>query len=154
IASHIGDEQMPLVEHADETWLAALRGGIAMPCLTAGGHNHEWRVADEVLDIGGHILLYLSNRSPIRGGVTKFFSKTIRFNSYCHDASFSCTRCMSAWAVIVCRKALAGRCSLGTCHTLEQQLTGLQALRQDVRLSRARHHDAMRKRGSIAAMLR
>ena len=50
IASHIGNEQMPLVEHTDETRLAALWGGIAMPCLTTGGHNHEWRVADEVLD--------------------------------------------------------------------------------------------------------
>src|SRR5689334_4837662 len=41
IASHIGNEQMPLVEHADKTRLAALWGGIAMPCVTAGGHNHE-----------------------------------------------------------------------------------------------------------------
>jgi hypothetical protein len=52
------------------------------------------------------------------------------------------------------RKALAGHGSPGTCHILEQQLTGLQALRQDVRLSRARHHDAMRKRCSIDGMLR
>src|SRR4029453_175300 len=113
IASYIGDEQMPLVEHADETRCASLRGGIAMSCLTAGGHNHEWRVADEVLDIGGHTILHFRDRPPIRIGITKLFSKTVGFSGYRHGASFPCTRCMSPRAVLVCRKARAGRCSLG-----------------------------------------
>src|SRR5215831_12399888 len=145
---------MPLVEHTDETWRATLRRGIAMSCLTAGGHNHEWRVADEVLDIGSHVVLHFRDRPPIRVGITKLFSKTVEFNGYRHGASFPCTRCLSSWAVLVCRKARAGCCSPGLCHILEQQLTGLQALRQDVRLSRAQYRDARRKRCSIAGMLR
>src|SRR5215831_17655735 len=91
IASDIGDEQMPLVEYADETRRAALRGGIAMPCFTTGGHNHEWCVADEVLDIGGHIILHFRDRPSIRVGITKLFSKTVGFNGYRHSASFPCT---------------------------------------------------------------
>src|SRR5215510_3509488 len=128
---------MPLVEHADKTGRATLRGGIAMPCLTTGGHNHEWRVADEVLDIGSHVVLHFRDRPPIRVGITKLFSKTVGFDGDRHGASFPCTRCMSPWAVSVCRKARVGHCLLGPCYILEQQLTGLRALRQDVRWSRA-----------------
>src|SRR5215472_15606162 len=120
IASDIGDEQMPLVEHADETQCAALRRGIAMSCLTTGGHNHEWCVADEVLDIGSHVVLHFRDCPPIRVGITKLFSKTVGFSGYRHGASFPCIRCLSSWAVLVCRKARAGCCSPGICHILEQ----------------------------------
>src|SRR5215813_13705741 len=99
---------MPLVEHTDETWRATLRRGIAMSCLTAGSHNHEWCVADEVLDIGSHVVLHFRDRPPIRVGITKLFGKTVGFNGYRHGASFPCTRCMSPWAVLVCRKARGG----------------------------------------------
>ena len=54
---------MPLVEHADETRLPPF-GRHRNVRLTTGGHNHEWRVADEVLDIGGHIIFHFSDRPP------------------------------------------------------------------------------------------
>lgn len=46
ITSHIGDEQVPLVEHADETRLAALREASQCPAspLVAIIMNGAWRM--------------------------------------------------------------------------------------------------------------
>src|SRR5882672_2443355 len=116
IARDIRDEQMPLVEDADETWLATLWGGITLPCLITGGHNHERRVADEVLDVGRHGVFHFRDRPAIRVGIAKSLSKTVGFNGYCHGSFVSCARCTPIGVVLAWRKTPAERCSLGICR--------------------------------------
>src|SRR5215471_6700149 len=83
---------MPFVEHFDETWLAALGRGVAVTVLITGGHDHERRVTDEVLNVRCHVLLDFSDGPTSRIGITKLLGKTIGFDGYGHGASFSCTR--------------------------------------------------------------
>src|SRR5881397_180979 len=90
---------MPCVEHFDEARLSALRGGVAMPCPITSGHKHERCVADEILDVCGHVVFDFGDRSAVRIRITKLLSEAIRFNGYRHGSSFPYTRCIPILAV-------------------------------------------------------
>src|SRR5262245_28223643 len=100
---------MPLVEHFDETRSAALGRGVAVTVLITGGHDHERRVTDEVLDVCCHVLLDFGDGPTGRIGITKLLGKTIGFGGYGHGASFSCTRvCLLLWRYFCTARAAYG----------------------------------------------